>query len=76
MPELLKWSHMAQGMDFVATFVARGQNMKKRIHKMFFYTLLMGVYGVFFSVESFYNFEGQPDAHGQLRYGRSISRQV
>jgi hypothetical protein len=33
--------------------------MKKRIHKLFFYTLLIGVYGIFFSVESFYNFEGQ-----------------
>src|ERR1700754_2609689 len=33
--------------------------MKKRIHKLFFYTLIIGVYSVFFSVESFYNFEGQ-----------------
>ena len=35
--------------------------MNKRIHKLLFYTLLFCVYGVFFSVESFYNFEGQPN---------------
>jgi hypothetical protein len=35
---------------------------KKRIHKFLFYALLCGVYGVFFSVESFYNNEGQPNA--------------
>jgi len=35
--------------------------MKKSIHRAFFYTLLLGVYGIFFSVESFYNFEGQPN---------------
>jgi hypothetical protein len=36
--------------------------MTKRIHKYLFYTLLTIVYGVFFSVESFYNFEGHSDA--------------
>ena len=36
--------------------------MAKRIHKYLFYTLLLIVYGVFFSVESFYNFEGHSDA--------------
>jgi hypothetical protein len=36
--------------------------MKKRIHKLLFYTLLLSVYGVFFSVESFFNFEGQTNA--------------
>jgi hypothetical protein len=41
--------------------------MKKRIHSIFFYALLLGVYGTFFSVESFYNFEGQPDGKGLTR---------
>lgn len=36
--------------------------MKKRIHKYAFHALLVIVYGVFFSVESFYNFEGHSDA--------------
>ena len=36
--------------------------MQKRIYKIFFYTLLLAVYGVFFSVESFFNFEGHVDA--------------
>jgi hypothetical protein len=36
--------------------------MAKRIHKYLFYTLLTIVYGIFFSVESFYNFEGHSDA--------------
>lgn len=36
--------------------------MSKRIHKYFFYTLLSIVYGVFFSVESFYNFDGHSGA--------------
>jgi len=35
---------------------------------MLFYTLLLAVYGVFFSVESFYNFEGQTNAKEQLRF--------
>jgi len=42
--------------------------MRKRLHKLFFYTLLLGVYGIFFSVESFYNFEGQTDVKGILAY--------
>jgi hypothetical protein len=33
-----------------------------------FYTLLLGVYGIFFSVESFYNFEGQTNTRDSLRY--------
>ena len=33
--------------------------MKNRIHTALFYSLLVCVYGIFFSVESFYNFEGQ-----------------
>ena len=42
--------------------------MRKRLHKLLFYTLLLGVYGIFFSVESFYNFEGQTDAKGIVAY--------
>jgi hypothetical protein len=44
--------------------------MKKRIHKLPFYALLFCVYGVFFSVESFYNFEGQ--AHTKAVFGKSV----
>lgn len=36
--------------------------MTKRIRKYLFYTLLTIVYGVFFSVESFYNFDGHSGA--------------
>ena len=35
--------------------------MQKRIHKLLFYTLLFSVYAGFFSVESFFNFEGQAE---------------
>ena len=42
--------------------------MRKRLHKLLFYTILLGVYGIFFSVESFYNFEGQTDAKGIVAY--------
>jgi hypothetical protein len=35
--------------------------MQKRIHKLLFYTLLLSVYAGFFSVESFFNFEGQSE---------------
>ena len=47
--------------------------MKHRINKMLFYTLLLAVYGIFFSVESFYNFEGQTDAKGIVAYA-SLSK--
>ncbi|HEX3934071.1 MAG TPA: hypothetical protein VHW43_05295 [Puia sp.] len=43
--------------------------MKIHLHKLLYYTLLFGVYGIFFSVESFYNFEGHSNA-------RDIFRQV
>jgi hypothetical protein len=36
--------------------------MRKKIYTFSFYTLLLAVYGIFFSVESFYNFEGHSDA--------------
>src|ERR1700743_3409387 len=42
--------------------------MKKRLHRLMYYVLLLGVYGIFFSVESFYNFEGQSNARDIIRY--------
>jgi hypothetical protein len=42
--------------------------MMTRLHKLFFYTFLLAVYGVFFSVESFFNFEGQTNARDVFRY--------
>jgi hypothetical protein len=42
--------------------------MPKYLHKLLYYTLLLGVYGIFFSVESFYNFEGHSDARDIIRY--------
>jgi hypothetical protein len=50
--------------------------MKKRIHKLFFYTLLVGVYGIFFSVESFYNFEGQTNVRDMMTFAAHISHQA
>jgi hypothetical protein len=41
--------------------------MKHRINRTLFYTLLLAVYGIFFSVESFYNFEGQTNARELIR---------
>jgi hypothetical protein len=41
--------------------------MKVIVHKALFYTLLFCVYGIFFSVESFYNFEGQPNVKADFR---------
>ena len=46
--------------------------MRTRLHKLLFYTLLLGVYGIFFSVESFYNFEGQSNARGILEYASLV----
>ncbi|HEY4285499.1 MAG TPA: hypothetical protein VGN00_00250 [Puia sp.] len=42
--------------------------MKKRIHKILFYAVLLSVYGVFFSVESFFNFEGQVNTKDLFKY--------
>ena len=42
--------------------------MRKSVHRLSFYTLILAVYGVFFSVESFYNFEGHSDAREIIRY--------
>jgi hypothetical protein len=55
-------------MDFMATFTSCQKMNNKRIHTLLFYALLFGVYGVFFSVESFYNFEGQPNAKQGFGY--------
>jgi hypothetical protein len=63
---LTKWQ--GHGMDFMATFTSRQEMNKKRIHKLLFYALLFSVYGVFFSVESFYNNEGQPNAKQGFGY--------
>jgi hypothetical protein len=49
------------GMAFCTSFAARTQTMQKRIHKLLFYTLLLSAYAGFFSVESFFNFEGQTE---------------
>ncbi|HVU99071.1 MAG TPA: hypothetical protein VHE34_27805 [Puia sp.] len=42
--------------------------MGKNLHKFSFYALILAVYGVFFSVESFYNFEGHSEAREIIRY--------
>jgi hypothetical protein len=42
--------------------------MKKRIHKILFYAVILSVYGVFFSVESFFNFEGQINTKDLFKY--------
>ncbi|HTI94531.1 MAG TPA: hypothetical protein VL727_28255 [Puia sp.] len=46
--------------------------MKKRIHKILFYTLILSVYGVFFSVESFFNFEGQNNTKDLFKYSAFV----
>jgi hypothetical protein len=42
--------------------------MNRRIYNSLFYVLLLGVYAAFFSVESFYNFEGQSHSKNGFRY--------
>jgi|SRR5580658_3679481 len=44
------------------------KGMNRRIHKVTFYATLLCVYAAFFSVESFYNFEGQPCSKDGFRY--------
>ena len=46
--------------------------MQKRIYKILFYTLLLAVYGIFFSVESFFNFEGHSDAKAVFNYSTLV----
>jgi hypothetical protein len=47
--------------------------MKKSFYKLLYYTLLLGVYGIFFSVESFYNFEGHSNASDIIRNASLLS---
>src|ERR1700741_3465130 len=47
--------------------------MGKRFYKLSFYTLILAVYGVFFSIESFYNFEGHSEAREILRYSSYLN---
>lgn len=63
-------------MVFYSYFCILASKMKKRIHRLFFYTLLIGVYGIFFSVESFYNFEGQTNVRDTIRFAAHISHQA
>jgi hypothetical protein len=56
------------GMDFRVNLRDDRRLMNRRIHKGMFYVLLLGVYAAFFSVESFYNFEGQPRSKEDLHY--------
>ena len=46
--------------------------MQKKIHRLAFYTLLLAVYGIFFSVESFFNFEGQINAKDIFKYSSFV----
>jgi hypothetical protein len=46
--------------------------MGKNVHRLVFYTLLMAVYGVFFSIESFYNFEGHSEAREIIRFASHL----
>jgi hypothetical protein len=49
--------------------------MGKRLHKFSFYTLILAVYGIFFSVESFYNFEGHSDARDIILHSSFLHAQ-
>ena len=46
--------------------------MGKRIHKLSFYALIVAVYAIFFSVESFYNFEGHSEAREIIKYSSFV----
>jgi hypothetical protein len=46
--------------------------MYRKAHTIVFYTLLLLVYGIFFSVESFFNFEGHSNAKDIFRYSSFI----
>lgn len=46
--------------------------MLKRIHKLLFYTVLFSVYGIFFSVQTFFNFEGQLNTKDIFKYSSLI----
>ncbi|HVU84657.1 MAG TPA: hypothetical protein VHC50_07440 [Puia sp.] len=47
--------------------------MKKTLHRILFYTLLFGVYGIFFSVECLYNFDSQGNTRNIVRYVRQVT---
>jgi hypothetical protein len=55
-------------MDFISKLRAYSSGMNKQTHKILFYAMLFCVYAVFFSVESFYNFDGQPRGREDFRY--------
>ncbi len=48
--------------------------MRDRIHKFLFYTFLLSVYGVFFSIQSFYNFEGQLNVKATMAYTSMVKQ--
>jgi hypothetical protein len=47
--------------------------MGKRLHRLSFYTLILAVYGIFFSIESFYNFEGHSEAREIIRHSSYLN---
>ena len=50
--------------------------MGKKLYRFSFYTLLLAVYGIFFSIESFYNFEGHSDAREIINHNCTASLQA
>jgi hypothetical protein len=61
-------------MDFRVKLQVYRQPMNRRIHKGLFYAILLCVYAAFFSVESFYNFEAQPQGKSGIRY--SVAKNI
>lgn len=47
--------------------------MTRRIYGTLFYTMLLSVYTIFFSVQCFYNFDGHSEARTIFKYGASLS---
>lgn len=56
----------------MAIFTIATAGMNKSVHKGLFYIFLLGIYGIFFSVQWFHNFEGQPNT-GRL-FGHSVAK--
>jgi len=46
--------------------------MKKKIYKSLFYILVLAVYGIFFSVQSFFNFEGHSNAKDIFKHSSLV----
>jgi len=46
--------------------------MAKSLHRYSFYALILAVYGVFFSIQTFYNFEGHSDAKEIISHSLSL----